>query len=200
MKLKVGDKEFNVKVASSDANRKKGLKGIKKVPKGHGLVLSYSKEQLVPITMKGVKCPLDIVFARGGKVHEVRKAPVNASDIVLEHPSDLVLEINMGEGDGIRTGDEISWVGDMDKNGTVTMATGGVAAKKNQMHVLDEDGKNQMNLKGEERIYSRPHTSKLVKLAVKADKTKDNKDYKKLGNAMVKIIHEQDTQEQEYVE
>lgn len=198
MKVKIGNNEFEVKVASSEANRRKGLKGISKMPKGSGLVLSFSEEQVVPITMRGMKFPIDIIFSRGGKVQEVRSASIDSPDIIIEGPSDLILEVNRGEASGIKPGDEVSWVGEKSE-GVITMASGGVAAKEGQMHVLDEDGKNQMNIKGNERIFSRKHTEKLIKLATKADSTKDDVDYKKLGKAMVDMLIKQDTQEQEYV-
>jgi hypothetical protein len=198
MKVKIGNKEFTVKVASQESSRKKGLKGITKIPKGSGLVLSYEKEQVVPITMEGMKIPIDIVFSRGGKVQDVIPASIGSPDIMIEGPSDFILEINKGESEGIKAGDEVSWVGEKHEDGTITMASGGVAAKDGEMQVLDEDGKNQMNIKGNERIFSRKHTEKLVQLAKKADESKEDVDYKKLGKAMVGIIQKQDTQEQEY--
>lgn len=198
MKIKVGNKEFSVKVASSDASRKQGLKGITKIPEGSGLVLSYEKEQVVPITMSGMKIPIDIVFSRGGKVQEIVSASIESPEILIEGPSDLVLEINKGEGAGIKTGDTISWVGEKNDDGTITMASGGIAAKSDEMQVLDEDGNNQMNIKGNERIFSRKHTVRLFDLAKKADESGLDTDYKKLGKTMVDIIVTQDTQDQEY--
>jgi uncharacterized membrane protein (UPF0127 family) len=198
MKLKVGNKDFTVKVASEDKSKSRGLKGITKMPKGYGLVLSYDTERVVPITMEGMKIPIDIIFSRGGKVQEIVQASVGGPEIVIGAPSDLVLEVNRGDSVGIKSGDEIDWVGEKNADGRITMASGGIAAKDGQMHVLDEDGKNQMNIKGNERIFSRKHTSKLISLASKADESKEDKDYKKLGNFMVDIINIQDTQEQEY--
>lgn len=198
MKLKIGKLEFNVKIAESDRSRKKGLKGVTKMPKGSGLVLSYSKEQETPITMEGMKIPIDIVFSRNGKVQEVRKADIGDDDIVTGNPSDLILEVNSGEAKDIKTGDSVEWVGEKNEDGTITMASGGIAAKNNQMQVLDENGKNQMNIRGSERIFSRKHTDKLVKLATNAKESGANGDFKKLGKAMVDIILKQDTQEQEY--
>lgn len=200
MRVTIGEKEFKVKVAESDASRKRGLKGVTKMPKDSGLCLKFQSEQDVPITMKGMKIPIDIIFSRQGKVQEVRSAGIDSDDILISAPSDLVIEVNRGEAAGIRTGDKVELLGAKQKDGTIVMASGGVAAKPGEMQVLDEDGKNQMNIKGNERIYSRKHTTKLVKLATKADESKEDKDYKKLGKAMVDIIHEQDTQEQEYVE
>ncbi len=199
MKITVGNKEFAVKVAGTEANRKQGLKGVANLPKGHGLALSFDKEQNVPITMEGMKIPLDIIFSRSGKVQDIQTASVGGPDISIEGPSDLILEVNRGEGSGIKTGDDIAWVGEKSDDGLITMAAGGVVAEPGKMHVLDEDGKNQMNIKGNERIYSRPHTKKLIVLAKKADESKADADYKKLGKAMMDIIHTQDTQQQEYV-
>lgn len=68
------------------------------------------------------------------------------------------------------------------------------------MHVLDENGKVQTNIEGDERIFSRKHTAKLLELAEKAHSSEADNDYKKLGMAMMRMIDKQDTQEQEYVD
>ncbi len=70
------------------------------------------------------------------------------------------------------------------------MAEGGLAAK-GERHVLDEDGKNQMNLKGGERIFSRKATNRMFDLAKKGDA-------KKLGKFLINEITAQDSRPTEY--
>jgi len=56
------------------------------------------------------------------------------------------------------------------------------------MKVLSPDGTTQMNLEGGERIVSRRETVILIKKALKAAASKEDKDYKALGKYMFKVI------------
>ena len=57
----------------------------------------------------------------------------------------------------------------------------------------------QMALKGGERIVSRRETLVLIKKALKADESKEDKDYKALGKYIFKVFKGQDTRKPEYV-
>jgi len=208
MKLKVGDKEFKVKVASTPETRKKGLLGVKSgsMPKDAGLVLKFEQATPVTITMVGMKFPIDIVFIRELtgyttvlKVQKVVSAEPDQKDININDVSNLVLEVPQGAASGIEPGDVVEWTGEKKEDGTIQMAEGGIAPAEGAMHVLDENGKVQTNIQGDERIFSRKHTKRLCDLAEVAHKSKSNNDYKKLGMAMMRMIDKQDTQEQEYV-
>lgn len=194
MKLNVGDEQFIVKVASSDTARKRGLSGVKSLPKGNGLVLKYDEPTSMKITIRGMNFPLDLIFIRDSKVIAVKKAKVWDPDISIEEPIDSVLEINLGEKGSIKTGDSVSWVGEKIKKDTIIMAEGGLVPE-GDLHVLDEDGKVQMNVKGDERVFSRIHTKQLYNLAIKA---KEPSDYKRLGRAMVRMITRQNTQKPQF--
>jgi uncharacterized membrane protein (UPF0127 family) len=197
MKLKVGEKEFSVKVAETPEARKQGLLNVKSgsMPKTAGLVLKFDQATPATITMKGMKFPIDIVFIRDGKVQKVISAEPDQEDISINDVSDLVLEVPSGSGEGLKKGDVVDWAGEKLKDGTIQMADGGVAVAEGAMQVLDENGKVQTNIEGDERIFSRKHTERLIDLASKA---KSDNDYKKLGMAMMQMINKQDTQEQEY--
>ena len=69
-----------------------------------------------------------------------------------------------------------------------------------KMYILGSDGKPQMDLVGGERIFSRKNSKTLIKLAKRADKSKKDSDYRKLGKTIFKYIHQQDTRPNEYVE
>lgn len=201
MKLTVGKKEFKVKVATTPESQQKGLIGVKpgSMPKNAGLVLKYTTATPVTITMKGMKFPIDVVFIREDKVQKVVPAEPDQEDININDVSTDVLEVPKGSADGIKKGDKVEWTGEKKKDGTIEMAEGGVTAAKGTMHVLDENGKVQSNIQGDERIFSRKHTERLISLAEKASTSKTDNDYKKLGMAMMQMIDKQDTQEQEYV-
>ncbi|MBQ2594190.1 MAG: hypothetical protein II567_13035 [Candidatus Riflebacteria bacterium] len=56
------------------------------------------------------------------------------------------------------------------------------------MKVIGPNGEVQMELEGGERIFSRKNTRTLIHMAKKADETKSNTDYKRLGNKMFSYI------------
>mgnify|MGYP006872986311 CR=1 FL=1 len=57
-----------------------------------------------------------------------------------------------------------------------------------------------MGLFGGERIVSRRETKVLIRKALKAYNSKEDKDYKALGKYIFKVFKGQDTREPEYVE
>lgn len=201
MKLKVGDKEFSVKVADTPETRSSGLKTVKKgsMPKDAGLVLKYDTPEKIDITMIGMKFPIDIIFIKAGKVQKIKAGDVGQDNINIDDVSDLILEVPRGASEGLKAGDTVDWGGEKLEDGTIQKADGGVMTSEDNMQVLDENGKVQTNIQGDERIFSRKHTEKLCSLAEIASKSKSDSDYKKLGTAMMRMIDKQDTQDQEYV-
>ncbi len=192
MKLSIGKETFTVKVASTDTSRKKGLAGINEtsLPDGAGLVLKYSEPTSMTITMVGMLFPLDLIFINDDKVIAIKKGRVGAPDIDIGKPITSVLEIKLGSKGNIKVGDIVSWIGEKKEDGTIEMADGGLAPK-GDLHVLDDTGKVQMNVKGDERVFSRIHTAQLYDLAVDAETPAD---FRAIGRAMVRMINKQDTQ------
>jgi hypothetical protein len=68
------------------------------------------------------------------------------------------------------------------------------------MKVLSPDGTVQMHLEGGERIVSRKETVVLIKKALKAASSKDDKDYKALGKYIFKVLKGQNERPAEYVD
>jgi len=190
MKLNIGEEQFIVKVASSEASRKRGLSGVKSLPKGNGLVLKYSEPTTMTVTMKGMNFPLDLIFIKDYKVIAVKKANTWDTDIDIGKPIDMVLEVNAGDKGSIKIGNDVSWIGEKTDKDTIIMAEGGLVPE-GTLHVLDEDGKVQMNTMGNERVFSRIHTRQLYNLSVNA---KNPSDFKRIGRAMVRMLNKQNTQ------
>ena len=67
------------------------------------------------------------------------------------------------------------------------------------MYILGSDGKPQMDLVGGERIISIKETKSLISKAKRANKSKKDSDYKKLGKYIFKILKKQDERKPEYV-
>ena len=116
------------------------------------------------------------------KVLDVKKG--NPEDDKIEGIASYVLEINADS--GVKKGDEA----ELDDEDT----------HKYVMKVLNPEGETQMELFGGERIVSRRETLVLIKKALKANISKEDKDYKALGKYMFKIIKGQDERKPEYVE
>lgn len=190
MRLQAGNKEFDVRVSENDEQSRIGLTNTESLSKGEGFAMKFEGTHSVPITMKDMKYPIDIIFSLKGKVTRVISAQPGVQNIKIQKPSDLIVEVSFGAASDIFPGDEIKFIGKKNDDGTVEMADGGITAV-GERQVLDEDGKNQMNLKGGERIFSRIATRKIFELA-KA------KEYGKLGKFVIEEIQKQDLRPVEY--
>ena len=190
MRIKIGSKEFEVKVAENENESIIGLSQTEFLPEGEGFAMKFDGTEIIPINMDGMKFSIDVIFSLDGKVTKVVTVDPEGPEVFTKQPSDLIVEVNAGEASGIKIKDDIAFVGKKNEDGTVEMAEGGLKIIGNRQ-VLDEDGKNQMNLKGGERIFSRVSTNKMFEYA-KA------KEYKKLGRYVIKEIWKQDNRPNEY--
>ena len=62
IKIKLGDKEFNVKEAHTQEEKQQGLMNVKELPSNEGMIFSYDEPDLVQMWMKDTLIPLDIIF------------------------------------------------------------------------------------------------------------------------------------------
>ena len=132
--------------------------------------------------MHNVPFPLDMIFMDDEfKVIDVKRG--NPEDDKIEGIASYVLEVNADS--GIKPGDEAD-LEDDDEDYV--------------MKVLSPDGTVQMNLEGGERIVSRRETVVLIKKALKAAESKEDKDYKALGKYMFKVLKGQNERPAEYVD
>lgn len=182
MKIEINDKEYTVKVAKTEEERQKGLQGVKELPKDEGMLFIFDEPDTVGMWMKDTLIPLDIIFINEDmEVISVYKGKPETEDIAEEDNVKYVLELNQDS--GVKEGDEL----DIEDEDTPTMK------------VIGPDGEVQMELEGGERIFSRKNTRTLIRMAKKADSTKSDTDYKKLGRKMFSYIKQQDNREPEYV-
>lgn len=183
MIVEINNKKYNVKVATSDEEREKGLQGVDTLAEDEGMLFIFDPPQEVSFWMKDTKIPLDIVFINEDyEVIKVRKGTPNTKEAIVCDDVAYVLEVNQNS--GIKVGDTLEL--NADDEGPV-------------MQVLSQDGSVQMELWGSERIFSRKNTKILIKKAKKADESKSDSDYKALGKYMFKCIKIQDEREPEYV-
>ena len=182
--IKIGNKSYKVKECKTEEEREKGLQDIKELPKDEGMLFYHNPPEDVAYWMKDTYIPLDIVFINDDQeVISVKQGEPLSLDYIEEKDVAYVLEVNINS--GIKPGDELLFEED---------------EAEGIMKVLAPDGSVQMWLQGGERIVSRRETKILIKKAKKADKSKDDKDYKALGRYMFKVLKGQDERPVEYVD
>lgn len=192
--IEIGDREYKVLVAQTESDKMVGLSATKILPDDEGMLFDYSdnQQQELVFTMKDTSIPLDIIFINDkDEVCAVDSVlPFTKDDIVCTCDEDellkYVLEVNINS--GIKVGDSFEIEDDISDE------------EVTKMYVLGPDGSPVMELEGGERIVSRRETRQLITKARKADKTKEDKDYKVLGKLMFKILKGQNERPEEYVD
>lgn len=194
--IEIGDREYKVREAKTEEERKQGLKGIESLPEDEGMLFYMpDKKSQVVFTMEDMKFPLDIIFInQDDEVFDTAyNIPIDTEAVISDKDAlpdqddyvKYVLEVNPNS--GIQIGDELD-IEDSEDDSTI------------KMQVLAPDGSTQMLLEGGERIVSRKETKVLIRKAKKAYKSKSDRDYKALGKYMFKVLKGQDTREPEYVD
>lgn len=182
--IKIGDKEYKVKKATSTEEKAKGLQGIEELPEDEGMLFYFDPPEDVQFWMKDVDIPLDIIFIDDDEeVVKVQEGIPNDETFIEAPDVAYVLEVNANS--GIQVGDELD-IDDEEEKGPV-------------MKVLAQDGSDQYELWGGERIVSRRETRILIKKAKKAQLSSKESDYKSLGKYIFKVIDRQDHRDPEYV-
>lgn len=181
MKVSLGKNDYNVKEVTSEEDKKKGLQGVKELPKDEGMLFVYDPPQEVTMWMKDTLIPLDIIFINDDQeVIKVAKGEPNDTSKITVDNVNYVLELNIDS--GVKKGDVLEFEDDSPI-----------------MKVLAQDGSTQMDLWGGERIISRAETKVIIRKAKKADASKSDNDYKTLGRYIFKVIKGQDSRDAEYV-
>ena len=182
--IKLGGQEYDIFIAKSEEQKRQGLQNFKSLPTDEGMLFVINESNPVEtfFHMHNVPFPLDLVFMDDEfKVLDVKRG--NPEDDKIEGIASYVLEINADS--GVKPGDEAEY-DDEESHEYI-------------MKVLDPEGKSQMNLLGGERIVSRRETLVLIRKALKAYNSKEDKDYKALGKYIFKVIKGQDSRPAEYV-
>ena len=183
--IKLGGQEYDIFIAKSEEQKKQGLQHFKSLPKDEGMLFVINESNPVETLfhMHNVAFPLDMIFMDDEfKVLDVKRG--NPEDDKIEGVASYVLEVNADS--GIKVGDEADIEDEEDEEYV--------------MKVLSPDGTVQMHLEGGERIVSRKETVVLIKKALKAASSKEDKDYKALGKYIFKVLKGQNERPAEYVD
>ena len=189
-KIEIGDKEYNVRIAVTDKEQSDGLKNIDKLFDNEGMLFVFDKEDQVSMWMEDTTIPLDVIFIdEDYNVVKVQQGVPKSKELITSDNTKYVLEVNAGS--GIKIGDELDY--DEEDEEEVPML------------VIGNKGKIQVELTGNERIFSRVSSRIIARKAKKAYINKKDKDIyenlcKSLGKYVFKEISKQNNNEPEYVE
>lgn len=205
VKLTINNKTYKVKIADTEELREEGLQGVTDLPEDEGMLFVFDEPDTVGFWMHNTPIDLDIIFiGEDEKVISVSKGIADTED---SHEADNVLYVlELNAGSGIITGDEIEV--DMEEddpyNDEEFVDEEDVEDVEEEeevkMMVLNAKGKAQMELKGGERIFSRPNTKSLLKFAKRAYENKSNASYRTLGRKVFGFMDAQDERGNDYVE
>lgn len=191
MTITIGNKQYEVIEAKTEAERRVGLINYDELPEGEGMLFYMDDEKSQQVfTMKGMKFPLDILF-----INQDQEVVSAHHDCQPDQESVISTTENLQEGD------YIAYVLEVNPNSGIEVGDSFDFEEDTPvMKVLFPDGSEQMALYGGERIFSRKNTRVLIKKAKKAAESLSDSDYKALGKYMFKCIKIQDEREPEYVQ
>ena len=191
IKLEINDKEYNVLVARTEEEKEHGLQDVVELDDNEGMLFIYDQPQTLEFWMHDTEIPLDIIFIdEDWEVKSVQQGKPFDDTILSCDDVQYVLELNQGS--GVKEGDEID-VEDDELNPGRELQT-------KHMEIYGPDGKVQAEIVGGERIFSISNVRTLVKMARKAQATKKESDYKRLGKKIFEYLSIQDSNTPEYVE
>lgn len=194
--IKISDKIYLVQIAETEEERETGLSKTENLDQESGMLFVMPEGQSqVAFTMEDMSYDLDLIFINeDDEVYDVQYGKAGSKDPIISTGEDTVkyvLEVNPNS--GIKVGDELEFTDCPDCEEVDE-------EEVNKMYVIGPDGQPQMELLGGERIFSRDNTKTLIKLAKRANKSKSDSDYKKLGRKMFKFLNIQDNRDPEYVD
>ena len=106
VKIKINNKEYKVKEATSDEEKAKGLQGVTELPEDEGMLFYFDPPEDVQFWMKNVEIPLDIIFIdEDQEVIKVQEGIPHDETMVGAPEVAYVLEVNANS--GIQVGDEL---------------------------------------------------------------------------------------------
>lgn len=106
--IRLGEAEFTARIASSEADRQRGLSGTSELPEGRAMLFVYEQDGRPGIWMKDMSYPIDIVWLNSDKIvvdykdnispdtyPEFIFKPKEAARYVVELPSGTIEEASI---------------------------------------------------------------------------------------------------------
>jgi uncharacterized membrane protein (UPF0127 family) len=111
VKMKIGDRTFNIEVARTSDQQAIGLMKRDSMPEDHGMIFTFDEERLLEFWMKDTRIPLDIMYldANGKVVSVSTMQPYDLTSVSSQVPAKYAIELNAGmvKKLGIKAGDAI---------------------------------------------------------------------------------------------
>lgn len=181
-KIMLGGNPYIVEVAETEEQKQKGLQNRKELDEDKGMLFIWDEPDLVEMWMHKTDIPLDIIYINEDQeVIDVKQGKPNDDTLLGVENTMYVVELNAGS--GVKIGDDLEFEGD----------------DKFVMKVLAPDGSVQAWLQGGERIFSRKSTKVMIRKALKARESQNDRDFKALGKYVFKEIKAQNSRSPEYV-
>lgn len=194
IEIRIGNKEYTVKVASTEEQQQVGLSKTRHLSADEGMLFVF--DHVVEegwFTMRDTSIDLDIIFIdEEGEVISVNSVKAFDPNPIEEEGYQYVLEVNIDS--GIREGDEMEELNEDFSDDEKEVVSRG------RMLVLDENGNVQMKLHGGERIISIKDSQRLLRKVLDAYKSDEDEDYIKVGKSIFRILDKQDSRDPEYVQ
>lgn len=185
-KLTINGEEYDIYIAKSKEQKERGLRGVLHLDKDEGMffVIDEDEPQETIFNTVGMNFPIDMLFLDDEfNILDIKREQIPGKKEIRGIAS-YVVELAANSG--------VSETADIDLDDEDT--------HKYVMKVLAPDSSVQMALKGGERIVSRRETLILIKKALKANESKEDKDYKALGKYIFKVLKGQNERPAEYVD
>lgn len=185
-KLTINGEEYDIYIAKSKEQKERGLRGVLHLDKDEGMffIIDENEPQETIFNTVGMNFPIDMLFLDDEfNILDIKREQVPGKEQIKGIASYVV---ELAANSGISKNSEI----DLDDE----------ESHKYVMAILGSDNKPQAFLESGERIVSRRETVILIKKALKANASKEDKDYKALGKYIFKVLKGQDSRKPEYVE
>ena len=185
-KLTINGEEYDIYIAKSKEQKERGLRGVLHLDKDEGMffVIDENEPQETIFNTVGMNFPIDMLFLDDEfNILDIKREQVPGKEQIKGIASYVV---ELAANSGISENADI----DLDDD----------ESHKYVMAILGSDNKPQAFLESGERIVTRRETVVLIKKALKAGSSKEDKDYKALGKYAFKELDRQDNREPEYVQ
>jgi len=112
MQITINNKPLRVKLARTPEEQSRGLMNISSLPKDHGMLFVYPREQLLSFWMKDTSIPLQIAFIGADKrITQIESLkPYSMASVKSKQPAQWALEVNLGwfDDNSIKVGDSVA--------------------------------------------------------------------------------------------
>lgn len=109
VKMKIGDRTFDVEVARTSDQQAIGLMKRDSMPENHGMIFVFDEERLLEFWMKDTRIPLDIMYldSKGKIVSVSGMQPYDLTSVSSNVPAQYAIELNAGmvKKLGVKAGD-----------------------------------------------------------------------------------------------